>query len=287
MSESPYIVNVTNENFAAEVIERSKQVPVLVDFWAEWCAPCKMLLPVLTKLAEDYQGQFILAKVNTDQQQALASEYQIRSIPTLKLFRYGTVVEEIMGAQSEAVLRDMIDRHRERPADKIRLEATKAEITGNYDAAIRLLNEAKELDPSYTATTLDLARVLLHAKRLDEAEQVLKTLPANKQTDLEVGQLHIQLKFAQVVEQAPSKAELEQLVEKNPEDNLARYQLSAYQVRSEEYESAMVNLLEIMKRDRKFEDDAGRKGLLDVFNLLGNQGRLVVNYRSKMSSLLY
>jgi len=109
MNHSPYIIIVTAQNFTTEVIEKSRQVPVLVDFWAAWCAPCKMILPVLTKLANEYQGKFILAKVNTDEEQQLASQYGIRSIPTLKLFRHGQVVEDIMGAQSESVLRDMID----------------------------------------------------------------------------------------------------------------------------------------------------------------------------------
>ncbi|EDN70013.1 Thioredoxin [Beggiatoa sp. PS] len=97
MSNSPYIITVTAQNFASEVIEKSNQVPVLVDFWAEWCAPCKILMPILTQLVEKYQGQFILAKLNIDEQKELATQYGIRSVPTLKLFRHGQAVEEMMG----------------------------------------------------------------------------------------------------------------------------------------------------------------------------------------------
>jgi putative thioredoxin len=128
MSES--IVIADAQNFTVQVIEKSEKVPVLVDFWAEWCAPCKMLLPILNKLVEEYQGQFILAKVNSDEQQELAAQYGIRSIPALKLFRHGKVVEEMTGVQSESVLREMIDRHRDRPADKLREQASAAHLAG-------------------------------------------------------------------------------------------------------------------------------------------------------------
>ncbi len=287
MSESPYIIIANADNFTAEVIEKSNQVPVLVDFWAEWCAPCKMLMPVLTKLVKEYQGQFILAKVNSDEQQELAAQYGIRSIPTLKLFRHGQVVEEKMGAQPEQVLRKMIDRHRERPADKLRQQATAAHLAGDSEQAITLLEQARELEPSYHQAQLDLAKIKIDIGQIDEAQQLLNELPANIQADTSVKALMARLTFSVIAAKAPLVETLETMVANNPNDLMARYQLSAKKVLEGDHEVAMDHLLELMRRDRKFEEDAGRKGLVAVFTLLGNQGAVVNRYRSKMSALLY
>lgn len=287
MSDSLYIVIADAQNFATEVLERSYQVPVLVDFWADWCAPCKMLMPILSKLADEYQGQFILAKVNSDEQQQLASQYGIRNLPTLKLFRYGKVVDEMMGVQPETVLREMIDRHRERPADKLRQQATAIHQAGDSVQAIALLEQAREMEPSYHVIQLDLAKIMIDTQRFEEAQQLLHELPANVQTDVEVNKLMAHLTFSLIATKAPSLKTLESQLAENPNDMMAHYQLSATKVLEGAYEVAMEHLLEIMRRDRKFEDDAGRKGLLTVFTLLDNQGSLVNRYRGKMSALLY
>ncbi len=282
---SPYIIVADAQNFTAQVIEKSKEVPVLVDFWAEWCAPCKMLLPILDKLVKEYEGQFILAKVNSDEQKELAAQYGIRSIPTLKLFRHGAVVEEMMGVQSETVLREMIDRYRERPADKLRQQASAAHLAGDSEQAISLLEQAREMAPNYYPTLLDLAKILIDCQRLDEAQNLLHDLPPNVQMDAEVSKLMAQLNFSLIAAKAPPS--LESRLAKNPDDLMARYQLSALKVLEGDFETAMEHLLELMRRDRSFEDDAGRKGLLAVFSLLDHEGALVNRYRGKMSVLLY
>jgi putative thioredoxin len=287
MSDSPYIVIVDAQNFATEVLEKSNQVPVLVDFWAEWCAPCKMLMPILTKLVEEYQGQFILAKLNTDEQQQLATQYDIRSIPTLKLFRHGQMVEETMGAQSETVLREMIDRHRDRPADKLRLQATTAHLAGDSTLAITLLKQAQEMEPTYHQVQLDLAKILIDEKKFEEAEKLLKALPINLQAEPEVKELMAFFTFSSVAAKAPSLETLESTIANTPNDLMARYQLSAHKVLEGDHEAAIEHLLELMRRDRRFEEDAARKGLLAIFTLLGNEGPVVNRYRSKMLSLLH
>ncbi|HHB92019.1 MAG TPA: thioredoxin [Thioploca sp.] len=287
MGNSPYIIVANQQNFKTEVLDKSNQIPVLVDFWASWCAPCKMIEPILEKLVEEYQGQFILAKIDTDEQQQLAGQYSIRGIPALKLFRHGKVVEETSGVQSEDVLRKMIDKHRERPADKLRIQADLANVAGNYSEAIGLLQQAQELDPEYHPVTLELAKLLIKQKRFTEAELLIKKLPANIQVETEVNELKAYLTFSKIAAEAPSIEDLEIVLNSEPDNLMARYQLSAKKILIGEYEIAMQHLLEIMRKSRTFENDAGHNGLLALFTLLGNQGELVNNYRHKMSSLLY
>jgi len=285
--ESPYVIVANAQNFATEVLERSKQVPVLVDFWADWCAPCKMLMPIVTQLAEAYQGQFILAKVNSDAEQGLAMEYGVRSLPTLKLFRHGDVVEEVMGVQPESVLRTMIDRYRERPADKLRNQAGRLRLQGQYDEALALLQRAQQDEPDYHVVTLDMAATHLAAGQTEQAEALLHALPANVQAEDDVKRLNSLVQFSHVVREAPDNAQLQQRLNTDAADLTARYQLGARHVLAGQYDEALQQLLEIMRRDRQFSDDAGRKGMLAVFEILGHDHELVGRYRSQMSRLLY
>ena len=287
MSDAPYIVTVDINNFQQQVIERSLGVPVLVDFWAEWCAPCQSLMPVLVGLAEEYQGQFVLAKVNIDEQQELAQHFGIRSVPTLKLFRHGEEVEEIMGGQPESAFRAMIDKYRERPADKIRIQAAHAQQSGDYAQATDLLKQAIAAEPDYHILQFDLANVYLENNQITEAQAIYDSLPANIQTDPEGVALQSQLNLLSVIVDAPSLDVLQQTVANDDTNLQALHQLAVREVVMGEYEQAMVHFLTLMKRDRKFEQDAGRKGLLSVFSILGNQSELVKRYRSKMSSLLH
>lgn len=287
MADSPYIVVASEANFAQEVLERSHQVPVLVDFWAAWCAPCQMLLPVLSKLANEYQGRFILAKVNSDEQQALAAQFGIRSIPALKLFHHGKVVEELAGAQPEGVIRALLERHIERPADKARAAALALHQAGQSEQAIALLRQAMSEAPEYYRIWEDLAAILIDLRQLSEAERLLHDLPVNAQAEASVSALMSRLNFAKIAEAAPDTESLEAALNEDPKNSVARYQLSARKILAGDYQAALEHLLELMRQDRRFGDDAGRKGLLAVFALLGNEGELVSRYRSKMSSLLY
>ncbi|MDH3621826.1 MAG: thioredoxin [Gammaproteobacteria bacterium] len=219
MADSPYIVEVTKENYA-ELMEASFKVPVLMDFWAGWCQPCLALMPVLARLADDYQGKFLLAKLNTEEEQEIAAQFGIRSIPTVKLFKDGQPVDEFTGALPEQAVRQFLDQH----------------IVDEEAAA---------------------------------EEQALK---------LQV--------FADEVVDAPDAPALEASVAANPDDHEARYQLAMRKVVDQDFDGAMDLLLEVMRRDRQFGDDAGRKGLLKVFELLGDDPR-VNQYRRRMTNLLY
>jgi putative thioredoxin len=287
MAESPYIFEVTRENYAATVVENSFTAPVLVDYWAEWCGPCQMQLPVLLKLVDEYQGKLFLAKVNTEEQRQLAVEHGIRSIPTMKLYRNGEIVEEILGAQAESTLRNLINRYIERPSDKTRIAALKVWERGNTGEALAMLREAAAGDPDNHALLLDYARIAIKAGELEEAESALGSLPPDVRSEGDAAALQAEMEFARLTHDTPEPDTLEERIAANGDDCEARYQLAAHLVTRGEYEAAMDQYLEILQRERSFREDAARKGLLAVFNLLGNEGELVTRYRRRMFNLLH
>ena len=287
MAESPYIRNVTAADFAAVVLEGSRQVPVLVDFWASWCAPCKMLMPVLQKLADEYEGKFLVAKVDTDNERELAMEYGIRSLPTLKLFHNGTVVDEVMGAQPESVLREIIDRHVERESDQAVEAALAAREAGDVEAALQSLRDIAANDPENSRATLEMAQILINEERMEEAEQALRTIPKHLASEPAVGLLQTHIKFARVAQKAPDERTLRETIAADAGNSEARYQLGVLLALQGHFEAALEFLLELVQRDRKFGDDAGRKAMLDVFALMDDQDELVSRYRGRMFAALH
>lgn len=286
MAHSPHIADVTERDFDAQVIQRSHKVPVLVDFWATWCAPCQTLMPLLARLADEYQGKFFLAKVNTDKEQKLAAQHGIRSLPTVKLFRNGSAVDGFMGAQPERAVRALLDKHAPNESETLIDDAVRAQQAGDSATALALLQQALAADPASDRAKLALARVQVALARVAEAEQTLATLAPAARDQPEAVALRAGLEFARLAETGPSLPELETAVSANPADTEARYRLSARQVLAGRHEAAMQNLLEIVRRDRKFRDDAGRKALLAVFQLLGNNHELVKKYRPLLASAL-
>lgn len=287
MAASPYVFEVTQADYQQAVIENSRNVPVLVDFWADWCGPCKMQLPVLLKLAEEYQGKFLLAKIDTDAERGLANLHKIRSIPTMKLFRNGEVVEEILGAQTESTLRMLLDKHVPRASDNLREQALALAAAGDTDAALSILREAALEDPDNPRAQMDYLRTAMEAGRMDEAAQALESMPRDIRDSAEIRRLAALLDFARRIAGAPDRATLEQRIAQNAGDVEARDLLAARLALSSDAEGALEQYLEILRRDRRYGDDAGRKGLLAMFELLGNQGPLVSRYRAQMFTALH
>ena len=287
MSTQDYVIDATSRNFAKDVIERSEMMPVVVDFWASWCAPCQMLMPILHGLADELQGQFVLAKVDSDREQQLAQEYGVRSLPTVKIFRHGRVVEECIGVQPEPVIRELVERHIERESDRLRERARAAMENDEFDEAFTLLQRAHELDPGNLEVTLDLAQALLQRGEPKVAEEFLEALPIDQRASEAVKIMAAKVHFARAAQGAPALEELRQAVASMPDDFAARYQFAARLVTAGAYEQAMDELLEIMRRDRSYRDDIARRGLLSVFEVLGNAGDVVNEYRRKLARLLY
>ena len=288
MSDSRYIHdNVTAETFQSLVIENSFKQPVLVDFWAAWCNPCQMLMPVLAKLADEYKGAFILAKVNSDEQGEIAAQAGVRSLPTVKLIVNGQIVDEFMGALPESEVRKFLDKHVESQSNKVLQSAMIAYSEGRPDEALATLNDALAEDPQNAELKINVAKLVADQGDHDSAMALLDSLDSVDRELAAAKELSAQLRVARQLKEAGDPAELEQRLEQNPDDLDALYKLSNIYIAGSNYEAAFDALLRIMQKDRSFNDDAGRKGLLDLFDILGSDNPLVQKYRRRMFTLLH
>lgn len=286
MATSPYITDVTLETFENEVVARSHTIPVLVDFWAAWCGPCRALMPILAKLAEEYQGRFFLAKVNSDEQQALASRFAVRSLPTVKLFKKGVPVTEFLGAQPERAIRALLDQHIGRPSDALLEAALDEEGAGHIDRALSQLREARDRDPTNKRLTIHLGRILLEQGHTEEAERVLNGIATRDQSDPELGPLLARLEFVRLAASAPPLPTLEQTIAKEPGNLQTRVWLGVRYLLKGDYEPALEQWLTVVRADRRFDNEAGRRMLLSAFAFLGPHNALVRKYRNLLAMAL-
>jgi putative thioredoxin len=278
--------DVTEQNFASQVIEASHQQPVLVDFWATWCGPCQSLMPILEQLAQSYQGKFLLAKVEIDSQQALASQFGVRSVPTVKLVKDGQIVDEFTGALPEGQIRSFLDKHIAKESDQLMQQALMLYQQGDTETALAQMGQILQADADNLNNKIIYANILLREQHVDEAKKWLASLPAEANDNPQVQAMQAQLEFIHIVENAPDMASLQQQLANDPDNTEARYQLSAHAILQGQFEIAFEQLLEVVKRDRQYQDDAGRKALLKLFDLLGDQHELVSSYRRKLAMAL-
>ena len=287
MSDSPYIFEITEENYQKIVIEGSQSVPVLVDFWAEWCQPCKMLMPLLARLVDEYQGKFLLAKLNTEEQKAIAMQFGIRSIPTVKVFKNGQPVDEFMGALPENQIRAFLDKHIPRESDGLLARADEMSRQGDFDGAAGIIEQAHEMDPQNSRVLLAYAGVKSAQGEIERAQEALSALPQDDQDSPEAVSLRANLQFQLVLQDAPTESDLESRVSGDGADSKALYQLAAHKVRLGDHEAALELLLRLLQKDRTYGDDAGRKGMLAVFEIMGASNPLVARYRGRMFNALH
>jgi putative thioredoxin len=287
MADQSYVFDVTTEGFQQLVLENSMQVPVLVDFWAEWCNPCKALMPTLAKLAEEYQGKILVAKVNTEQEQQLAAHFQVRSIPNVKLFRQGQIVDEFMGALPEAEIRSFLDKHIPRESDALLAQADALLLQGDAGGAGALLKQASEIDPESPRVRLSYARHMATLGKLDEAEQLLKGLPVEERNNPEVASMLARIEIDRSTADSPPPEALEKRLEQNPTDSEALHLLASYKVMENDFEGALELLMTLLRKDRGYADNAAQKEMLRIFDLLGGQGELVKRFRNRMFNFLH
>lgn len=288
MAETEHIIEVTDSTFEQEVLLRSMQTPVLVDFWAAWCAPCKALMPVLARLAADFGGAFALAKVNTDENQQIAMQCGIRSLPTVVLIKEGQIVDGFVGVQPESAIRALLEKHRiaprvAQPEVPPPLPAVPPEDRTRAIAELRAVLASK---PGDAAVVLQLAELLVAEGDYSAAEAVLKDLSEDRLREADAVRLLAATRLGSLVAGAPDAATLLTRLEGNPKDSEAAYLLGIRSALEGAHEMALEHLLGVVRRDRNFGDDAARKAMVEVFALLGGAGPLVKQYRSRLYSAL-
>jgi putative thioredoxin len=249
----------------SDVVEASNTKPVLVDFWAPWCGPCRTLMPLLDRIADEYEGRFILAKVNTEEQPQLASHFQIRSIPTVLLIHQGEVADQFVGLQPEAAIKALLDRY--------------VGPAGGVDEPIAASSAPERPE--------DLASRLLDQRETEGAAAAIEALANSRADHPQLAALRARLAFVQTANARPDVMRLRAALETNPSDSAARHALAAHHALAGDYGTALAEWLELMRRDRTFDDDAGRRALLQAFEVLGEQDPLVTQYRRRMASLLH
>lgn len=287
MADQSFVFDVTTDRFQQLVLENSMHVPVLVDFWAEWCNPCKTLMPTLAKLADEYQGKFLVAKVNTEQEQQLAAHFQVRSIPSVKLFHQGQVVDEFIGALPEAEIRSFLDKHIPRESDALLAQVDAMLLQGDAEGAGALLKQASEIDPESPRVKISHARYMATTGKLDEAEQLLRALPNEERNKPEVASMLARIELDRATADSPPIEELEKRLQENPADSEAIHLLASHKVMENDYEGALELLMTLLQNDRSYGDNAAQKEMLRIFELLGGQGDLVKRYRNRMFNFLH
>ncbi|MEI5999542.1 thioredoxin [Paraburkholderia bengalensis] len=281
-------MDTTLATFEKDVISASMLTPVLVDFWAPWCGPCKTLGPMLEKLEAEYEGKWRLVKVNVDENQELAAHFQVRSIPHVVAFADGRPVDQFIGVLPEGQLRQFLDRLVPDGAEAARAEAAMALAEGRRADAYDALKAALAYDPGFDEARLDLMELLLEDNRLDEAqkENDLLSPKTTQGIDARYNAIKTRLDAVDAAADLPPTDALEAQVAAHPDDLDARFDLASAFIARRKYEPALEHLLAIVQRDRAFREDIGRKTMLSVFDLAAHQPELVAKWRRRLSALL-
>jgi putative thioredoxin len=283
---SPWIIEATRENFERDVIQRSSDVPVVVDFWAPWCGPCRTLGPLLERLAEESQGQFVLAKVDTDREADLARRFGIWSIPAVFALRDGQEVDGFIGVQSESAIRAWLDRLLPTPAERLALEARRLEAT-DPQAAVAKYSEALALDPELIRAEHGLVRLALEQGRLEEAQARIAALERRGFLEPEAEKLKAELTLRLQARQAGGDvAGLRAALADRPDDLQLKLQLAESLAAAGQYADALALCLELVERDRKGHGERARQIMVAIFQVLPPASELVTEYQRQLSMVL-
>jgi len=267
------------------VLERSSEVPVLVDFWAEWCGPCKTLGPVLEKLADEYAGGFILAKLNVDENPNLAGMFGIQGIPAVKLFRDGELASEFTGALPEPMLREFLTKFLPTAADREAQAAMALEAEGQISQAKAAYEAILAADAHHGQALLGMARMAMNAgdnaAALEYLDRISIVADERKEAERMIARLNLQTGGAQ------NEAVLREKIAADPKNIEARFDLAQSLAGVEKYDEALSEFLQVVKADRKFKDDGARKAMIQIFEVLGSDDPLTDKYRSELAAVLF
>ncbi|MDN6320232.1 MAG: co-chaperone YbbN [Marinobacter sp.] len=287
MSSSPHIFEATMDNFQQEVMEASSTVPVLVDVWAEWCAPCKQLMPLLEKLVDEYQGAFRLAKVNADEQEQLTGSLGVRSLPTVILVKDGQAVDGFNSALPESEIRKVLEKYIELPEEDPYEKAHRIWNEGDINGAMDILSDMNQKDPENLTVLIDLAQLKAETGDLETAEQVLESLPPEEKLQRQAKQLAARIKFLKQSAELPPVKDLEMALEQDPKDPNALHLLALHNVLQDKNAEAMELLIQLMQVDSKYKDEVAKTTLVELFEKLGNSNPDVRAYRRRLYTLMH
>ena len=280
------VVDIDQNNAQQYLIDESFNRPVVVDFWADWCAPCKQLMPLLEKLADEYAGAFLLAKINADEQQGISQQLGVRSLPTVMVFKDGQPVDGFAGAQPETAVREMLQKHLPSPWDAKIAEATELLDQGDTAGALALLRAAWEESDKVLDITLAYAGALFEANRLDEAEEVLSEVRLVDRDALHE-QLMAQIELKREAGKSPEIEALEAELTGDESDHAVRVKLAVQLTTGAHYRDALGHLLVVLRADRDWNNGEAKRLYLDTITSIGKGDPLAAEYQRKLFSILY
>jgi putative thioredoxin len=280
-----WTIEAGDDDFETAVLQRSQEVPVLVDFWAPWCGPCRVLGPVLEKLAEEHAGKFLLAKINVDDNPSVAAAFGIQGIPAVKLFRDGAVASEFTGALPEPMVREFLSQFLPSATDQQALEAAELEKEGKVAEAKDLYQTILRSEPSHAKALLGSGRLLMNEgdnqAALNQLDRIALVAEERKEADRLIARLNLQGGTAQ------DESELRAKLKSEPNNLEGRFALAQALAGKEKYEEALAEFLTIIKADRSFRDDGARKAMIQIFEVLGSDHPLTEKYRSELAKVLF
>ncbi|MEO9254097.1 MAG: thioredoxin, partial [Tepidiformaceae bacterium] len=272
----------TDASFMADVLELSRTKPVVVDFWAPWCGPCRMLGPIIERVAAETNGEVLLAKLNTDENPAVAQRYQIQGIPAVKAFKDGKVIAEFTGAVPESQVRAFFAKLAPSPAERAAEQAQARAASGDTEGAEAGFRAALAASSINADAIVGLATILLARGDRDEAERILSRIPTDRRAKVLKHRT-----FLQDFAEKHAKENIESEAKAAPSDPRARYRWGVMLAANGTYESALEELLESVRLDRKFADGAARKAVLAIFDILGMESPVTREYQRRLSSVLF
>ena len=295
LNKDSVIIEVMTENFMSDVIERSKETPVIVDFWAPWCEPCKQLTPVIEKIVREKNGNVILAKMNIDESPEVAQQLKIQSIPAVMAFNDGQPVDGFIGVQPEKNITEFINKisslKNSSSIEENIIAGKKYIDDGDIETAALVFSEILKIEPENISAKSMLARCLLRSDQIDEAEDIINNLPPNSESNQDFVSVRSEVEVFKNAKNNPisneQEDELRRDIDKNPKNHQIRLDLAKLLLAKGENENAISELLKIIEFDPKWKDGEARKQLIEIFNILGNEDILVIEGRKKLSSMLF